>query len=119
MSDYKKPPVTDEDVDVAKERERIHKGGSSGDILQVKDLSKVRLPAHTGALWVMLDGTDCMWFLTLQTYIGTARPAVDRICVGVSPGEVTNGHTVHYCDVISVLCEPFPSFSLSALGFWV
>uniref|UniRef100_A0A673INR0 P-type phospholipid transporter n=1 Tax=Sinocyclocheilus rhinocerous TaxID=307959 RepID=A0A673INR0_9TELE len=56
-----KPPVTNEDVDVAKERERIYKGGSSSDILQIKDLSK--------------------------TYTGTIRPAVDRICVGVSPGQ--------------------------------
>uniref|UniRef100_A0A9J7ZV75 ATP-binding cassette, sub-family A (ABC1), member 4a n=1 Tax=Cyprinus carpio carpio TaxID=630221 RepID=A0A9J7ZV75_CYPCA len=40
MPDFKKPPVTDEDVDVAKERERIYKGGSSSDILQIKDLSK-------------------------------------------------------------------------------
>uniref|UniRef100_A0A8C1B8P0 P-type phospholipid transporter n=1 Tax=Cyprinus carpio carpio TaxID=630221 RepID=A0A8C1B8P0_CYPCA len=61
MPDFKKPPVTDEDVDVAKERERIYKGGSSSDILQIKDLSK--------------------------TYTGTIRPAVDRICVGVSPGQ--------------------------------
>ncbi|XP_048030796.1 retinal-specific phospholipid-transporting ATPase ABCA4a isoform X1 [Megalobrama amblycephala] len=61
ISDFKKPPVTDEDVDVAKERERIYNGGSPSDILQIKDLSK--------------------------TYIGTIRPAVDRICVGVSPGE--------------------------------
>lgn len=43
MSDFKKPPITDEDVDVAKERERIYKGGSSNDILQIKDLSKVSL----------------------------------------------------------------------------
>uniref|UniRef100_A0A672SCZ1 Retinal-specific ATP-binding cassette transporter-like n=1 Tax=Sinocyclocheilus grahami TaxID=75366 RepID=A0A672SCZ1_SINGR len=57
MSDFKKPPVTNEDVDVAKERERIYKGGSSSDILQIKDLSKASLPA------------------------------VDRICVGVSPGQ--------------------------------
>nr|XP_055038477.1 retinal-specific phospholipid-transporting ATPase ABCA4a isoform X1 [Misgurnus anguillicaudatus] len=61
MSDYIKPPITDEDVDVAKERERIYKGKTSSDILQIKDLSK--------------------------TYSGTLRPAVDRICVGVSPGE--------------------------------
>uniref|UniRef100_A0A8C2KSS4 P-type phospholipid transporter n=1 Tax=Cyprinus carpio TaxID=7962 RepID=A0A8C2KSS4_CYPCA len=61
MSDFKKPPITDEDVDVAKEREKVYKGGSSSDILQIKDLSK--------------------------TYTGTIRPAVDRICVGVSPGE--------------------------------
>ncbi|RXN17183.1 retinal-specific ATP-binding cassette transporter-like protein [Labeo rohita] len=43
MSDLKKPPITDEDVDVAKEREKIHKGGSSSDILQIKDLSKASL----------------------------------------------------------------------------
>ncbi|XP_016097671.1 retinal-specific ATP-binding cassette transporter-like [Sinocyclocheilus grahami] len=61
MSDFKKAPITDEDVDVAKEREKVYKGGSSSDILQIKDLSK--------------------------TYTGTIRPAVDRICVGVSPGE--------------------------------
>uniref|UniRef100_A0A671PN16 ATP-binding cassette, sub-family A (ABC1), member 4a n=1 Tax=Sinocyclocheilus anshuiensis TaxID=1608454 RepID=A0A671PN16_9TELE len=61
MSDFKKPPITDEDVDVAKEREKVYKGGSSSDILQIKDLSK--------------------------TYTGTIRPAVDRICVGVLPGE--------------------------------
>jgi len=48
MSDFKKPPVTDEDVDVAKERERIYKGGSPSDILQIKDLSKASLSTlHT------------------------------------------------------------------------
>ncbi|XP_052398366.1 retinal-specific phospholipid-transporting ATPase ABCA4-like [Carassius gibelio] len=61
MADLKKPPETDEDVDVAKERERVYKGKSSSDILQIKDLSK--------------------------TYTGTIRPAVDRICVGVTPGQ--------------------------------
>lgn len=54
MSDYRKPPVTDEDVDVAKERERIYKGGSSGDILQVKDLSKVHFPI----LWCIMGNTS-------------------------------------------------------------
>lgn len=43
ISDFKKPPVTDEDVDVAKERERIYNGGSPSDILQIKDLSKASL----------------------------------------------------------------------------
>ncbi|TRY62479.1 hypothetical protein DNTS_007141, partial [Danionella cerebrum] len=69
MPDFRKPPVTDEDVDVAKERERIYKGGSSNDILQIKDLSKAMLSSQN------------------STYAGTIRPAVDRICVGVSPGE--------------------------------
>ncbi|XP_030623464.1 retinal-specific phospholipid-transporting ATPase ABCA4a [Chanos chanos] len=61
IPDLKRPPILDEDVDVAKERERIYKGGNSSDILQIRDLSK--------------------------TYTGQSRPAVDRICVGVSPGE--------------------------------
>ncbi|XP_041125605.1 retinal-specific phospholipid-transporting ATPase ABCA4 [Polyodon spathula] len=54
-------PIIDEDQNVAEERERMNKGGSKNDILKIKDLSK--------------------------TYIGRSRPAVDRICVGVPPGE--------------------------------
>uniref|UniRef100_A0AAR2IJC1 P-type phospholipid transporter n=1 Tax=Pygocentrus nattereri TaxID=42514 RepID=A0AAR2IJC1_PYGNA len=61
MPDCKKPLVMDEDLDVAEERERIYRGGNSSDILHIKDLSK--------------------------TYTGGTKPAVDRICVGVSPGE--------------------------------
>uniref|UniRef100_A0A8B9HSE8 ABC transporter domain-containing protein n=1 Tax=Astyanax mexicanus TaxID=7994 RepID=A0A8B9HSE8_ASTMX len=61
MPDSKKPLIVDEDLDVAKERERIYRGGSSSDILHIRDLSK--------------------------TYSGGTKPAVDRICVGVSPGE--------------------------------
>uniref|UniRef100_A0A6Q2ZEB5 P-type phospholipid transporter n=1 Tax=Esox lucius TaxID=8010 RepID=A0A6Q2ZEB5_ESOLU len=55
------PPPKDEDEDVAEERERIYNGGSKSDILQIRDLCK--------------------------TYTGRKRPAVDRICVGVSSGE--------------------------------
>ncbi|KAL4635920.1 retinal-specific ATP-binding cassette transporter-like [Arapaima gigas] len=51
----------DEDDDVALERERLYKGGAMSDILQMRDLSK--------------------------TYAGRNRPAVDRICLGVPPGE--------------------------------
>uniref|UniRef100_A0A3Q3W540 P-type phospholipid transporter n=1 Tax=Mola mola TaxID=94237 RepID=A0A3Q3W540_MOLML len=60
-SDRPKPPFLDEDVDVAEERERIYKSEKTNDILQIRDLSK--------------------------TYTGTIIPAVDRICIGVSPGE--------------------------------
>lgn len=40
--------------------------------------------------------TDCLSFIFVlmfshQTYTGTIIPAVDRICVGVSPGEVCRG----------------------------
>ncbi|XP_031439935.1 retinal-specific phospholipid-transporting ATPase ABCA4-like isoform X2 [Clupea harengus] len=61
MPDCCAAPLADEDVDVAKERERLHGGGCSGDILQIRDLTK--------------------------RYTGHKHPAVDRICAGVSPGE--------------------------------
>uniref|UniRef100_A0A8D3C630 ATP-binding cassette, sub-family A (ABC1), member 4b n=1 Tax=Scophthalmus maximus TaxID=52904 RepID=A0A8D3C630_SCOMX len=41
LSEYKHPPVRDEDDDVATERQRIYEGGSKTDILQIRDLSKV------------------------------------------------------------------------------
>uniref|UniRef100_A0A6Q2Z807 P-type phospholipid transporter n=1 Tax=Esox lucius TaxID=8010 RepID=A0A6Q2Z807_ESOLU len=57
----KKGPITEEDVDVAQERQHIYNGGSRSDILKIRDLTK--------------------------TYMGKSKPAVDRICMGVSPGE--------------------------------
>ncbi|XP_068437505.1 retinal-specific phospholipid-transporting ATPase ABCA4a isoform X1 [Clinocottus analis] len=61
VSDRPKPPILEEDVDVAEERERLDRSGKTNDILRIRDLSK--------------------------TYTGTLIPAVDRICVAVSPGE--------------------------------
>uniref|UniRef100_A0A8C7QAH1 P-type phospholipid transporter n=1 Tax=Oncorhynchus mykiss TaxID=8022 RepID=A0A8C7QAH1_ONCMY len=61
ITDCKTDPIVEEDVDVAQEREHIYNGGSKNDILKIKDLTK--------------------------TYMGKTKPAVDRICVGVSPGE--------------------------------
>ncbi|KAF0028277.1 hypothetical protein F2P81_019364 [Scophthalmus maximus] len=61
ISDCPKPLILDEDVDVAEERERVYQSRNKNDILHVRDLSK--------------------------TYKGTIIPAVDSICVGVSPGE--------------------------------
>uniref|UniRef100_A0A8C9VTU3 ATP binding cassette subfamily A member 4 n=1 Tax=Scleropages formosus TaxID=113540 RepID=A0A8C9VTU3_SCLFO len=61
MTESKATLPKDEDDDVALERERIYKGGARSDILWIKDLSK--------------------------TYVGRNRPAVDRICLGVPPGE--------------------------------
>ncbi|TMS09014.1 Retinal-specific ATP-binding cassette transporter [Larimichthys crocea] len=61
ISDFQNPPNLEEDMDVAEERARIYKSEKNGDILRIRDLSK--------------------------TYSGTFIPAVDRICVGVSPGE--------------------------------
>ncbi|XP_053776570.1 retinal-specific phospholipid-transporting ATPase ABCA4 isoform X3 [Desmodus rotundus] len=54
-------PVMDEDDDVAEERQRITSGGNKTDILSLNELTKV--------------------------YSGTSSPAVDRLCVGVRPGE--------------------------------
>uniref|UniRef100_H2LLX9 P-type phospholipid transporter n=1 Tax=Oryzias latipes TaxID=8090 RepID=H2LLX9_ORYLA len=59
--DHWQPHILEEDVDVAEERKRIQQSGNTNDILRIKDLSK--------------------------TYTGTIIPAVDRICVGVLPGE--------------------------------
>uniref|UniRef100_A0A8C6PAR5 P-type phospholipid transporter n=1 Tax=Nothobranchius furzeri TaxID=105023 RepID=A0A8C6PAR5_NOTFU len=61
--DHWQTPVVDEDEDVAAERRRIYEGGSKMDILQIRDLSKVKM------------------------YAGRKRAAVDRICVGVPAGE--------------------------------
>ncbi|XP_067284959.1 phospholipid-transporting ATPase ABCA1 [Pseudorasbora parva] len=51
----------EEDKDVARERERVHKGGAQNDLLQICDLTKM--------------------------YRTKIAPAVDKVCVGVSAGE--------------------------------
>uniref|UniRef100_A0A8C5Q469 P-type phospholipid transporter n=1 Tax=Leptobrachium leishanense TaxID=445787 RepID=A0A8C5Q469_9ANUR len=56
-----KVPVEGEDEDVAQERQRVMKGGGKNDILKLKDLSKI--------------------------YAGRQIPAVDRLCIGIRPGE--------------------------------
>nr|XP_045238869.1 retinal-specific phospholipid-transporting ATPase ABCA4 isoform X1 [Macaca fascicularis] len=56
-----KGPIVDEDDDVAEERQRIITGGNKTDILRLHELTKI--------------------------YPGTSSPAVDRLCVGVRPGE--------------------------------
>ncbi|NWW42764.1 ABCA1 protein, partial [Pedionomus torquatus] len=57
----KLPPVSDEDEDVTRERQRIISGGGQSDILEIKELTKI--------------------------YRMKRKPAVDRICVGIPPGE--------------------------------
>uniref|UniRef100_A0A8D2LMX0 P-type phospholipid transporter n=1 Tax=Varanus komodoensis TaxID=61221 RepID=A0A8D2LMX0_VARKO len=57
----KLPPVTEEDEDVNRERQRIVGGGGQSDILEIKELTKM--------------------------YRMKQKPAVDRICVGIPPGE--------------------------------
>ncbi|KAM6168041.1 phospholipid-transporting ATPase ABCA7 [Erethizon dorsatum] len=55
------PPLGEEDEDVAQERERVTKGATQGDVLVLRDLTKV--------------------------YQGQRTPAVDRLCLGIPPGE--------------------------------
>ncbi|KAI5138284.1 Phospholipid-Transporting Atpase Abca1 [Manis pentadactyla] len=57
----KLPPLNDEDEDVRRERQRILDGGGQNDILEIKELTKI--------------------------YRSKRKPAVDRICVGIPPGE--------------------------------
>uniref|UniRef100_A0A480QUG3 Retinal-specific ATP-binding cassette transporter-like n=1 Tax=Sus scrofa TaxID=9823 RepID=A0A480QUG3_PIG len=54
-------PIDNEDDDVAEERQRIIGGGTKTDILRLNELTKI--------------------------YPGASSPAVDRLCVGVRPGE--------------------------------
>ncbi|XP_051028674.1 phospholipid-transporting ATPase ABCA7 [Acomys russatus] len=55
------PPLGVEDEDVAQERERVTKGATQGDVLVLRDLTKV--------------------------YRGQRSPAVDHLCLGIPHGE--------------------------------
>ncbi|XP_053437443.1 phospholipid-transporting ATPase ABCA7 [Nycticebus coucang] len=55
------PPLGEEDEDVAHERERVVQGATQGDMLVLRDLTKV--------------------------YHGQKMPAVDRLCLGIPSGE--------------------------------
>ncbi|XP_024896512.1 ATP-binding cassette sub-family A member 7 isoform X3 [Pteropus alecto] len=55
------PSLGEEDEDVARERERMVRGATQGDVLVLRDLTKV--------------------------YPGQKTPAVDRLCLGIPPGE--------------------------------
>lgn len=48
---------TDEDDDVAQERERIYKGGNKNDILLIRDLSKVsdQMHLHKNRLYFVIS----------------------------------------------------------------
>ncbi|XP_023589109.1 phospholipid-transporting ATPase ABCA7 [Trichechus manatus latirostris] len=55
------PPLGEEEEDVARERERVVRGDTHDDVLVLRDLTKV--------------------------YHGQRMPAVDRLCLGIPPGE--------------------------------
>ncbi|XP_073076815.1 phospholipid-transporting ATPase ABCA7 isoform X3 [Manis javanica] len=55
------PPLGEEEEDVARERQRVVQGATQGDVLVLRDLTKV--------------------------YHEQRTPAVDRLCLGIPPGE--------------------------------
>ncbi|KAM4020093.1 ATP-binding cassette sub-family A member 2 [Anomaloglossus baeobatrachus] len=57
-------PIEDDDVDVANERQRVLRGGADYDMLKIENLTKVYKSRKMGRIL-----------------------AVDRLCVGVQPGE--------------------------------
>lgn len=64
LSDNKKTSVQDEDDDVAAERLRIYEGGSKTDILQIRDLSKVKY------LWFPPDHSEMSFYLFFKVDLG-------------------------------------------------
>lgn len=57
-------PIGEEDEDVARERQRVLSGSGQSDILELRELTKI--------------------------YKRKQKPAVDRLCVGIPPGEVSS-----------------------------
>lgn len=79
----KLPPVGEEDEDVARERQRIVNGLGHGDILELRQLTKV--------------------------YKRKQKPVVDRLCVGIPPGEVR----LDYLKQVNTRCNNMQSLSIS------
>lgn len=72
-------PIGEEDEDVARERQRILSGGGQSDILELRQLTKI--------------------------YKRKQKPAVDRLCVGIPPGEVRfSKHTSGYEKMLMFAC---------------
>ncbi|XP_072287523.1 ATP-binding cassette sub-family A member 2 isoform X4 [Pyxicephalus adspersus] len=57
-------PIEDDDIDVANERQRVLRGGADNDMLKIENLTKVYKSRKMGRIL-----------------------AVDRLCIGVQPGE--------------------------------
>lgn len=95
VPDCPKNPVLDEDADVAGERTRICRNENTNDILRIRDLSKVNCLFFPNMINIknMLKNTEMAVYshsnvLDWQTYKGMIIPAVNRVCLGVSAGEV-------------------------------
>lgn len=85
-------PISDEDEDVARERQRIQSGGGQNDILELKQLTKVSCFSYI--TWIKRDLKDESFkqdsdgLTSSQVYKRKQKPAVDRLCVGIPRGEV-------------------------------
>ncbi|XP_070649562.1 phospholipid-transporting ATPase ABCA7 isoform X5 [Bos indicus] len=84
------PALGEEDEDVARERERVVQGATQGDVLVLRDLTKVGV--GWGASTAGLGGPPLAhppfsWTSSSQVYPGQRTPAVDRLCLGIPPGE--------------------------------
>ncbi|XP_040096160.1 phospholipid-transporting ATPase ABCA7 isoform X2 [Oryx dammah] len=84
------PALGEEDEDVARERERVVQGTTQGDVLVLRDLTKVGV--GWGASTAGLGGLHWPTHLSRglpssQVYPGQRTPAVDRLCLGIPPGE--------------------------------
>lgn len=84
----------EEDEDVARERQRIVHGLGHGHILELRQLTKV-VP-HSVCVCVRAHQRSRHHFplSILQVFKRKQKPAVDRLCVGIPPGEVCCTHTL-------------------------
>lgn len=81
-------PVEDDDVDVACERHRVLRGDADNDMLKIENLTKVcRIFKHYS---ISPEDQVSSESASLQVYksrkMGRIQ-AVDRLCLGVRPGE--------------------------------
>lgn len=101
------PALGEEDEDVAHERERVVQGATQGDVLVLRDLTKVGVGwgASTAGLGSLHWPTHLSHRLpSSQVYPGQRTPAVDRLCLGIPPGEVSPGDArVRGCPIVRPL----------------
>ena len=101
------PALGEEDEDVARERDRVVQGATQGDVLVLRDLTKVGV--GWGASTAGLGGLHWPTHLShglpsSQVYPGQRTPAVDRLCLGIPPGEVSpGGARVRGCPIVRPL----------------
>lgn len=93
-------PLGEEDEDVARERQRIVHGLGQGDILELRQLTKVLIThthTHRYTHWHTQGVRGLRQHLLTrltspQVFKRKQKPAVDRLCVGIPPGEVRLSH---------------------------